>query len=348
MSDLPIFAWSYVHPEYVHLLWAVVAFVGVLIVLELRTRGALSAFLSIRMQRRLTAQASVPVAIAKLSILGLAMACGVLALMRPQVAGETEVIQDNQAAADVLFAIDTSRSMLADDATPNRLARAKAEIATLVEQLPNQRVGLLAFAGRAALICPLTPDRSYFNMALAPVDTRSAGRGGTKLGEAIKGAIKAFPPGPGAKLLVLITDGDDQDQFTDEAAQKARDAGIKIVAIGLGSEAGSQIRITDPQSGAKTVLTKADGTPVVSKLDGEKLRKIALTTEGAYIPAGTQAVDLAAIMKAHVQPMIDQARVKTQRSVPAERYPWYVLAMMVLVLAALLLGAEGAGDRRLA
>src|SRR4029079_9371264 len=146
------------------------------------------------------------------------------------------------------------------------------------------RVGLVAFAGRAVPVCPLTPDRSFFNTVLATVDTRSAGRGGSRIGEAIKTALRGFPSGPGAKLIVLITDGDDQDPYSQEAAKAARDAGVKIVAVGLGSETGSQITLTDPKTGAKTTLMH-DGQPVISKLDGESLRKIALATEGAYIPA---------------------------------------------------------------
>jgi Ca-activated chloride channel family protein len=227
--------------------------------------------------------------------------------------------------------------MLAEDAPPNRLARAKAEIAQLVGKLDRHRVGLVAFAGRAAMLCPLTPDHSFFTTVLAAVDTRSAGRGGTRVGEAIKTAVRGFPAGQGAKLIVLITDGDDQDQYSEDAAKLARDAGIKIVAIGLGSETGSEITLTDPQSGAKTKLMY-DGKPVISKLDGDRLRKIALVTEGAYIPAGTSAVDLESIMKTHVAPMVSAAVASAQRVIPAERYTWLVLASLGFLLAALWVG----------
>jgi Ca-activated chloride channel family protein len=257
--------------------------------------------------------------------------------MRPQVRGETETVTAVQASADVMFVVDTSRSMLADDAPPNRLARAKAEIAQLVGKLDHHRVGLVAFAGRAATLCPLTPDHSFFTTVLAAVDTRSAGRGGTRVGEAIKTAVRGFPAGQGAKLIVLITDGDDQDPYSEDAAKLARDAGIKIVAIGLGSETGSEITLADPQTGAKTKLM-FDGVPVISKLDGDRLRKIALATEGAYIPAGTSAVDLESIMKTHVAPLVAAAVASAQRVIPAERYTWLVLASLGFLLAALWIG----------
>src|SRR4029079_19506321 len=100
--------------------------------------------------------------------------------------------------------------------------------------------GLVAFAGRAATMCPLTPDHAFFTTVLATVDTRSAGRGRTPGGEEIKVAVRGCPPGQGAKLIVLITDGDDQDPYSEESAKLARDAGVKIIAIGLGSETGSE------------------------------------------------------------------------------------------------------------
>ncbi|HTL37443.1 MAG TPA: VWA domain-containing protein [Kofleriaceae bacterium] len=330
------------HLERVHLVWVVLMFVAGLVVLEVRARTAMSTFLSPVMQRRLTAQPSFVRAMIKLGLITAALLALVVALMRPQARGENETVTVSQASADVLFVLDVSRSMLADDAAPNRLVRAKAEIGQLVGKLEQHRVGLIAFAGRAVPVCPLTPDHSYFNTVLGTVDTRSAGKGGSRLAEAIKAAVRAFPQGQGAKLMVLITDGDDQDkpEYTQEAAKSARDAGIKIVVVGIGSEAGSQITLTDPQTGAKTTLMH-DGKPVISKLDGAVLRKIALTTEGAYIPAGTSAIDLDAIMESHVTPIVKQAAAGSVRVIPAERYVWFVLAALVLFVAALAVGGIG-------
>lgn len=321
----------------VHLVWLALAITVALGVLELHNRSALGGFLSPVMQRRLTTRASTARMVTRLGLVLLAVLAAIGALMRPQIRGETETVTTTQTSADVMFVLDTSRSMLAEDAAPNRLARAKAEIAQLVGKLDGHRVGLIAFAGRAAVMCPLTPDRSFFSTVLATVDTRSAGRGGTRIGEAVKAAVRGFPTGLGAKLIVLITDGDDQDPYSEDAAKLARDAGIKIVAIGLGSETGSEITLTDPATGAKTKLMDGKG-PVISKLDGDKLRKIALVTEGAYIPAGTSAVDLESIMKTHVAPMVGAAIASAQRVVPVEYYTWLVLAALGALLAALWVG----------
>ena len=336
--------WTWVDPGYIHLVWIAIAIVVGIAVLEIRARDSLSAFLSPVMQRRLTAQASLARTFVRLGFVLLAMLAAIGALMRPQARGQTETVTASSSAADVMFVLDTSRSMLAEDTAPNRLARAKAEIGQLVSRLEGHRVGLVAFAGRAAQMCVLTPDHPFFTTALSAVDTRSAGKGGTRIGEAIKVALRGVPAGPGAKLIVLITDGDDQDPYSEEAAKAARDAGVKIVAVGLGSEAGSQITLTDPQTGAKTTLMH-DGKPVVSKLNGEQLRKVALITEGAYIPAGTSAIDLDAIMESHVRPIVRAAEDAALREIPAERYAWLVLASLGFLLVALWIGSA-AGERR--
>ena len=339
-----IFDWNWVEIERIHLMWLALAITAGFALLELRARGAMGAFLSPVMQRRLTAQASTERIVLRLVLLFLSMIAAVGALMRPQLRGATETVTASTASADVVFVVDTSRSMLAEDTAPNRLARAKAEIGQVVQRLEGHRVGLVAFAGRAVQVCPLTPDHSFFTTVLSTIDTTSAGRGGTKIGEAIKVALRGFPASEGAKLIVLITDGDDQDPYSEEAAKAARNAGVKIIAVGLGSEAGSQITLTDPQTGAKTTLMH-DGAPVISKLNGDQLRKIALVTEGAYVPAGTSAIDLDSIMESHVQPIVRAAADAAVRQIPSEQFQWLVLISLAALIGALWVGA-GAGDRR--
>lgn len=334
--------WHWEAIEWVHLMWVALLLIAGLTVLEVRSRGALQRFLSPVMVRRLTAASTRSRLALRLALLWLALALGVLALMQPQAPGATETVSASRGAADVMFVLDVSKSMLAEDAAPNRLARAKAEIGQLVGKLEQHRVGLVAFAGRAAPLCPLTPDHGFFSLVLSGVDTNSVGRGGTRIGEAIRVALKSFPTGPGAKLIVLITDGEDHESYPADAAKAARDAGVKIVAVGLGSEQGTQIVITDPVSGAKKVVMDGD-KPVETKLDAKTLQDMALTTEGAYIPAGTAAIDLDSIMESYVQPIVRASGDAAVRRVPAERYPWFILAALAATLAALW---TGTGERR--
>lgn len=329
--------WHFAAPERVHLVWLALAVVAGLAVFEVRGRDALARFLSPRMQGRLSTRAGTGRVATRLALLAVALVLGVLALMRPQARGVTEAVTSRHVTADVVFVLDVSKSMLADDTAPTRLARAKAEIGQIAERLRSHRMGLVVFAGRAVPVCPLTPDLSFFRMVLAGVDTTSVSTGGTRIGEAVGAAVRSFPAGDGAKLVVLITDGEDHESYPLEAATAARDAGVKIVAIGLGAEEGTPLVIADPKTGVRTPIVH-DGQPVISRLDAETLRQMAVTTEGAYVPAGTSALDLDSIVTTHVQPMMRAAADASVRTIPAERYPVLVLGALLAALASLWVG----------
>ena len=329
--------WTFAHVELAHLLWIALLLAVAFALLEVRNRDALGQFLSPVMQRRLSARPGDGRVATRLGFVLATLAAGVIALMQPQAGRTSMSIDAPRTSADIVFVLDVSKSMLAEDAAPNRLSRAKVEIQQMVDRLEGHRVGLVAFAGRAVPLCPLTPDRAFFDLVLSGVDTSSVGKGGTRIGEAVRVALESFPAGVGAKLIVLITDGEDHESYPLEAAKAAKTAGVHIVAVGLGSETGSQIMITNPETGAKTVLTYKDA-PVVSKLDGETLRKMALETEGAYIPAGTSAIDLDSILDEHIRPIARAAAARADKVVPDEQYSWFVLASIVFLLAALWVG----------
>ncbi|GAB4569199.1 MAG: VWA domain-containing protein [Haliangiales bacterium] len=330
---------SFVHPGLVHLIWLALAITALLGWQELRGRESLSRFVSALMQRRLAVQPSRAQRLVRVGLCGACMIFGVIALMRPQTPGHSEALRSGEIAADIVVALDVSRSMLADDVAPTRLDRAKAEISDMVGKLRGHRVGLVGFAGRAAVLSPLTSDEGFFRMILDGADTRSISRGGTEIGEAIRKAVRAFEPGPGAKLILLITDGEDHGGYARDAAQEAVEAGVRIVTIGFGSEDGSPITLVDPDTGARTLLTDRDGKPVNSRLDGELLRALALTTEGAYVPAGISALDLEAIVRDHIEPIALAADDRPMvRQVPNEYYPWFVLLAFFCLLAAAVVG----------
>lgn len=332
--------WHWVHQERIHLVWVVLALLVGLVILERLGRDAMTRFLSPVMQRRLVVRPSNGRVALRLGLAAVALIAGVAALMRPQARGSGETIVSSRSAADVMVVLDVSKSMLAEDVGPNRLIRARSEIAAMVRRLPGHRVGLVAFAGRAAMLCPLTPDQGFFNLVLGGVDTRSVARGGTRIGEAVQTAVKAFPAGPGAKLIVLITDGEDHESYPLEAAKAAKAAGVRIIAVGLGSETGSKIVITDPKTGAKTEMMH-DGQPVISRLDGKTLEQMAVETGGAYVPAGTSALDLESIVKKHITPILRAEADAATRVIPTEAYPW-----MVLIALVALLGSVAAGSWR--
>ena len=330
-------------PHWVHLAWPVLAVVVAAAWFELRTGETLAQFMSLPMQARLAWHQTRARRIARLSLFALTLALGVVALMRPQSPMGTEVASQN-ITADIMIVLDVSKSMLAEDAVPNRLARAKAEINELLERVDGQRIGLVVFAGRAAVKSPLTSDYGFFRLVLRDVNVGSVSRGGTRIGDAVRRAVAVFGPDRGTpRIMLLITDGEDHDSYPLEAVEQAVAAGIRIVAIGFGGETGSEILLTDPDTGARNVLLDSDGDVVRSRLDGALLRDIALAAEGAYVPAGTSAVDLDSIVEAHIRPMVADVSARVVRKNPTEHYRWFVLGALLSLVTAVWIGSTGGG-----
>jgi len=327
--------------ELVHLIWVALAITGLIAWLETRGHTALDRVLSRVMQGRLAERLSPGQRRLRLLLIFGTQALTILALMRPQTPGGLESVSASRTAADIMVVLDVSKSMLAEDAAPNRLARAKAEIGSMVDRLDGHRIGLVAFAGRAAVLCPLTPDYGFFRMILRSADPSSVSRGGTRIGDAIRTAVRAFDPGPGSKIILLITDGEDHDSMPEDAAKRAREAGVRIISIGFGSEEGSEIVMTDPTTGARMAPLDHDGQRVISRLDGELLRKIALETEGAYVPAGVSTLDLESIVAEHIEPIVRVTEAQAHRRAPTEHYVWLVLGALLGLVAVVILSTPG-------
>ena len=340
MSEL-----HFAEPQWVHLLWAVVVYVCLMTWLELRQSAALERFAGASLLSRLVRRPSGAQRAARLVLLGAAGTFMTLALMRPQ--WGLELVATPRAGAEIIICLDVSNSMLAEDVAPNRLGRAKAEIRDLLELLDGDQVGLIAFAGRASVLSPLTPDFGFLRLVLDTAGAGSVTLGGTRLEEPIRKAVNGFAAtGDISRAIILITDGEDHDSFPLEAAKAAAQRGIRILAIGFGDERGAEIRVTDPATNAQTLLKHADGTPVRTRLDGELLRAMALATAGAYIPAGTGVLDLQSIYRAHIAPLTRGQLDGQTRAVRADAYPWALLLGLFSLLAALavtLRGAAGPG-----
>jgi len=323
-------------PQWGLALWGVLALVAFASWRSRSDDRALSALIAPALQATLLRRASPARRTFEILLFGIACAALVLALMRPQW-GSREIAA-TQVSAELMIALDVSKSMLAEDVTPNRLERAKAEIIDLLPYLEGDQVGLIAFAGRASVLSPLTPDFGFLRLALENAGPHSVTRGGTRLEEPIRRAVAGFgPPGASQRALLLITDGEDHDSFVRDAATEAAEAGVTIIAIGFGDEAGSPIQVRDPRTGARRVVVDGDGVPVRSRLDGELLREIALTTEGAYVPAGTGVLDLESIYANHLAQLVRGGGETRGRIVRDEGYPWCLLVALCSLLAAVVL-----------
>ena len=263
---------QFVHSGYIQLVWLVVILLVVLFRIRIRHQKI---SMSASLQERLLLRTSLKSRILQLFFIALFFISGIVALMRPQTPGGNIPVSQSQTSADIMVVLDLSKSMLAEDAAPNRLKRAKSEISELVESLGGHRIGLVGFAGKASILCPLTSDYGFFNLTLRNASPNSISKGGTNIEDALKKGIAAFGVGQASRVLLLITDGEDHDNYPKEAALLAQKEDIVIISIGFGSESGSQITITDPQTGARSVLQDRDGVPVISRLDGELLRELA-------------------------------------------------------------------------
>jgi Ca-activated chloride channel family protein len=203
----------------------------------------------------------------------------------------------NRQGRDVVFLLDVSRSMLAEDLAPNRLERAKLAIRDCIEQLEGDRVGLVVFAGNSVVRCPLTVDYGFFRMMLDSVTVKSVTKGGTMIGDALRKTVaEVFDDQERAfKDLILITDGQDHESFPLEAAKAVGEEGIRLIAIGLGDEEeGQPIPITDNRN-QRSFLTH-DGEIVKSRLDGATLRDMVKATPGGkYFNVATGTIDLGTV-----------------------------------------------------
>jgi Ca-activated chloride channel family protein len=205
----------------------------------------------------------------------------VLALIRPQWGFRWREVKKR--GLDIIIALDTSKSMLAEDVLPNRLERSKLAIKDLVRKLKGDRIGLVAFSGTAFLQCPLTIDYNGFLLALDDVTVDAVPVGGTSLAGAIYAAIKGFEGGiKKENVLIIITDGEDLEGGVARAIEKAKAANVKIFCMGIGTAEGELIPVMT-ESGEKVFLKDVQGNIVKTRLDEDLLEKIALDTGGAYV-----------------------------------------------------------------
>jgi Ca-activated chloride channel family protein len=258
----------------------------------------------------------------------------IITLARPQWGYHYEEVK--QRGLDIVVAIDTSKSMLAQDIAPNRLARAKLAALDLMQQAKSDRLGLVAFAGGAFLQCPLTIDDIAFRQSVEALDVNIIPQGGTAIGAAITTALTAFKERDNYKILVLFTDGEDNDEGALPAAKAAAKEGLRIFTVGVGTADGELLRISD-NKGRTDYIRDEQGNVVKSRLNEALLQQIAGETEGGfYLPLrGAKAVDT--LYERGLAPL-----PKSQQSTRLvrqyhEQFHWPLAAAIALLLTEMLL-----------
>lgn len=319
--------------EMLYLLWLLPVLAGLFLYSASRRRQLLARFLAPGLQKKLAGAS--PVRRGWKAVLILAgFALLVSSLARPAWNLQQTTVTRN--GRDVVFVLDVSRSMLAEDLAPNRLERAKLAISDVTTQLRGDRVGLLVFGGSAAIKCPLTLDYGFFRMMLESVSTESISRGGTMIGDAIRTVLDQVLDRQEKKYrdIVLITDGGDQESFPVAAAEEAAARGVRLLIVGLGDEnEGRRIPIID-ETGRRSFM-KYQGREVWSKLDAATLRQMAMAAPGSrYLNVATGTIDLGEVYRE----LIASAERKELEEETIERYDEKF--QIFLALAFLLLGLE--------
>jgi len=253
------------------------------------------------------------------------------ALMRPQWSFHWEEVK--RKGVDILIALDTSKSMLAEDVKPNRFERSKLAIKDLLRNLKGDRIGLIAFSGNAFLQCPLTLDYGGFLLSLDNLGIDTIPKGGTSITSAIKEALRSYEGGQKKyKALIVITDGEDHEGNPGEASEEAEKEGIKIFCIGIGTKEGELIPVTD-ESGQKIFLKDSQGNVVKSHLNETDLQKIALNTGGVYVRAANTEFGLNLIYKERIAGMEKRGFEAKMNKHYEERFQIFLwLALFLLVV----------------
>ena len=233
------------------------------------------------MVKKLSPEKSVFKPILKLIVMLLALTALILGLVNPKIGTKMETVK--REGIDIVFAMDVSKSMLAEDVAPSRLEKSKQIVSQIINQLGSDRIGIVAYAGSAFPVLPITTDYGVAKMFLQSMNTGIVSSQGTSLDEAIKLSSTYFDDkSKTSKLLILISDGEDHSEGAEEAAEEANKLGMKIITIGVGTEKGSTIPLR--RNGIVESFQRDNNNEVVvTKLNQESLTTIAKATKGGYV-----------------------------------------------------------------
>ena len=263
-----------------------------------------------------------------LTILGLAFIC--VALARLQFGTHLEML--HREGIDIIVALDVSNSMLATDQKPNRLEKAKSELRAIIERLHGDRIGLVAFAGEAFVQCPLTLDYAAAEMLISVMDQNTVSVQGTSLVSAIEAARRGFTQQEKKhKVLVLLTDGENQEGDPIAEAEKARREGIKIYTVGIGNPNGEPIPVLNRRGEQVGFKKDQSGQVIVTKLDEPTLQKIALETGGKYYHATAGELELDKIFD-DISKLEKKELEGTLVTRYDDRFQWPLLIALILIV----------------
>ncbi len=306
----------------------------------IQKKRSLNRFASLELLPYLTKSVSFHKQRLKTGLLFVSILLLVFTLMRPQGNPVEKTIKKR--GRDLVFVIDVSRSMLAEDLRPNRLGRAKQLVSEVVDVLEGDRVGLLVFAGSTAIKCPLTLDYNYFKNVLNRITINDVSRGGTLIGDAIRTVSDRvfYDQDNKYRDIILITDGEDHESFPVEAAEGAAKREIRIHTVGLGDPDGANIPI---RSSGTYSLLKHQNQTIKTRLDETTLKKIAEVTHGVFIPVRTNLVDLADLYRDYIAVAEKRETESKESKIWSELFQFFLGIVIVLLMVETLISEKGKG-----
>lgn len=324
-------------------LWAVVAAALLLWFAEASRRRAALRWADARLLPRLTGGVALARGIARPVLVVAALAALATGLADPRAGAVTEQVR--RSGIDVFFVIDVSRSMLAEDVKPDRLARARQLVSDALDRMRGDRVGLIAFAGTAVIVSPLTQNFTALRLSLEELSPMASDRGGSLLGDAIRLAAESFTDeAKSGKAIVVLSDGEDMESFPVEAARDAfAQRGARTFTIGIGDpREGARIPVVE---GGRRAWLMHEGREVWTKMDPRVMTEIALAGDGAFIPAGTSLVDMNEIYDQTIGSVArrDYDAESVTRASP--QFQWFAGAALILLLVETLLPARRRAPR---
>jgi Ca-activated chloride channel homolog len=279
----------FANPDFLYLLLLLPVLIVLWIFNEIRKNRALQRIGDSGLVRRLLPELSRIRPSLKFVIQIIGISAVIMILARPQFGSKLEEVKKQ--GVEVIIALDVSNSMLAEDIQPNRITRAKQALTRLIDNLDNDKIGLIVFAGDAYTQIPITTDYISAKMFLSAINPDMVPRQGTAIGSAIDLGMRSFSPGEGrSKAMIIITDGENHEDDPVTKASEASKAGIVIHTIGIGSPEGVPIPVL--ANGRKDYLKDVDGNTVITKLDEDVLKKIAVSAEGNYVRASNSNIGL--------------------------------------------------------
>ena len=274
---------------YLYLLFLIPILVVLFLYIQYWKRKKQLAFGDLELLKKLSPERSFFKPVLKLIVVLLALACLIIALVNPKIGTKVETVK--REGIDIVFAIDVSKSMLAEDVVPNRLEKSKQLVSQLINQLGSDRIGIIAYSGSAFPVLPITTDYSVAKMFLQSMNPSMISAQGTSLDEAINlASTKFFDKNDKTnKLLILISDGEDHAENSEDAAEEAIKSGLKIITIGVGTEKGGTIPLK--KNGIVESFQKdQNGEVVVTKRNAEILSKIGKNSKGYVDGNNTKTV----------------------------------------------------------